>query len=253
MGKGKNAYVVCAKLQGADTPCSELGEVMAGQPAIRRLNRMERVALSFDGELARRARGSAHVVRGQPANTVAACSSAAALRRTAQLSGNRLTLKIGIHKAAPQTCFTTLQPVSASGPRAERRDHKRRSGFDTAGRLAGFASEDSVIVSTLVFEALDPEIRKIGQPLRDESTNVGARAQLAFRAGAPDEALTLRTKRSTRQPAPYPALWRKKRLGLIDRIPSPPSAATPAATSRYPTDLPRASTRSLKSGRRAAY
>ena len=177
MGKGKNAYVVCAKLQGADTPCSEQGEVMAGQPAIRRLNRMERVALSFDGELARRANAGLLMSFETASEAVlAACEMQRRCAGLPQLSGNRLTLKIGIHKAAPQTCFTTLQPVSASGPRAERRDHKRRSGFDTAGRLAGFASEDSVIVSTLVFEALDPEIRKIGQPLRDESTNVPVHA-----------------------------------------------------------------------------
>ena len=54
MGGGGSAYVVCAQLRG-NFPFAESHDATAGQPIHRRINRMERVALAYGGNLVRRA------------------------------------------------------------------------------------------------------------------------------------------------------------------------------------------------------
>lgn len=170
MGKQNNAYVVCAVLQGADTPCSELSEVMTGQSATRRLNRIERVALSYDGELVRRSNDGLLVAFDSASEAVlAACEMQ---RRSAALppsSGTRLTLQIGIHKAAPESDTREFPAHSVDVPEkagVERRNVNRRQGFDVAGLLAGSAPHDGIVLSGLILEHLGATAREISQPMR---------------------------------------------------------------------------------------
>lgn len=174
MGKSKNAYVVYVKLQGADALCSGLDEVMAGQPVVRRLNRMERVALAYDGTLVRRTNeGLLMSFSSANAALLGACEMQQRCAGLPQVSGNRLALQIGIHKAAPESCLHAKQ--TAEG-RQERRDRKRRIGFDTARRLANAAPENGIIASSLVAKALDQKIRQASQPLDSAADEIPAQS-----------------------------------------------------------------------------
>ena len=171
MGKQNNAYVVCAVLQGADTPCSELSEVMAGQSVVRRLNRIERVALSYEGKLVRRSNDGLLVAFGSASNAVlAACEMQRRCATLPPISGTRLTLQIGIHKAAPERDLREFSAQRADVPEksdTERRNSSRRQGFDMAGLLAGAAPDDGIAVSSLILENLGATAREISQPVPD--------------------------------------------------------------------------------------
>lgn len=174
MDKGKNAFVVCVKLQGADTLCSGLDEIMAGQPVVRRLNRMERVALAYDGTLVRRTHeGLLMSFSSANAALLGACEMQRRCAGLPQVSGNRLALQIGIHKAAPES---RLHATPTAECRLERRDGKRRIGFDTARRLANAAPEDGIIASSLVAKALDQKIRQSSQPLNSTPDEIPAQS-----------------------------------------------------------------------------
>ena len=159
--KGKNAYVVCAKLRGNASAHQELSDVAAGQPAARRFNLIERVAIVYDGKLVRRTDKLMFIAFNTAnASVLAGCEMLRRCNRLLNVSGNRLALRLGIHKAAPQSNTTALIPIPM---RSERRDRKRRFGFDTASQLADTAADSEVLISGLVFNSLDPVIRKTSE------------------------------------------------------------------------------------------
>jgi len=172
MNTGNIAYVVCATLHDADTPCPELSEIVAGQPMVRRLNRMERVAHAFDGKLVCRRNESLLITFDTAASALlGTCEMQRRCTGLPQVSGNRLILQIGIHKAISEP---RTQPSGGKTP--ERRDRKRRMGFDAASRLAFFAPDDKIVVSGLVLESLCRAIREIAQPVGSTAVDVPAYA-----------------------------------------------------------------------------
>ncbi len=152
MGGGGSAYVVCAQLQG-NFPSAESHDATAGQPIHRRINRMERVALAYGGNLVRRA-GDMLLVSFATANAaaLAACEMQRRCRSMPKLANFPTHLHVGVHRAAA--------PRTVPSDRNERRDINRRLGFTVAQTLADKAEQDSVVASGLVIRALDPSLRE---------------------------------------------------------------------------------------------
>lgn len=177
MDKGHIAYVVCATLHGADSPYPELSETVAGQPVVRRLNRMERVAHAFDGNLVCR-RNESLLITFDTA-TAAIRGSCEMQRRCTglpQVSGNRFSLQIGIHRTISNAHAQVSEQTLPGGHTAERRDHTRRAGFDAASRLAFVAPEDKIVVSAQVLEALGPAMKQISAPIGSAAADIPAYA-----------------------------------------------------------------------------
>lgn len=188
MDQGHIAYVVCATLHGADSPYPELSETVAGQPVVRRLNRMERVAHAFDGHLVCRRNESLLITFDTASAAIrGSCEMQRRCNGLPQVSGNRFGLQIGIHRTLPDgRAQASRQSVSGENI-PERRDHARRAGFDAASRLAFVAPEDKIVVSEQVLESLGPAMKQISVPIGS------AGADMAAYAFNWQRAITLRT------------------------------------------------------------
>ena len=159
MDKDKNPYALCAKLTGANVSFSAIAHATAGQPEIRRLNRLERVALAYGGKLIRRD-GAQLLASFATANaaTLAACEMQRRCGGMPSIASNPLALHVGIHRAAIARHQRTKAPA-ANGRSTERRDLNRRFGFDTAISQASAAPQNSVLISVLVLRTLDRSIQ----------------------------------------------------------------------------------------------
>ena len=172
MSKGKRSFVLCAKLRRTETPGADADEVMAGQLAIRRLNRIEWVALAYDGRLARRTDDLLLIAfNTAKAAVLSACEMQRRCASLPQVPGSKLALRIGIHKASPPT----VPPTQFTEPRpTERRDRKRRFGFEVARLLTDHAPDNGVAVSSLVAATLDPVLLEESRPERGKATDLRA-------------------------------------------------------------------------------
>lgn len=171
MSDGKRGFVVCARLERTEAPHASADAVMAGQPAVRRLNRMERVALAYDGRLARRTDRMLLVAFNTAHGAVlGACEMQRRCADLPQVSGDTLALRIGIHKASPQRQPRLPRP-SLLKP-VERRDLKRRFGFEVALQLADRAPDNGIVVSGLAAGALAPTLLEASPPERDVQTDL---------------------------------------------------------------------------------
>lgn len=170
MSEEKRSFVLCARLQRNGDLGSEADEVMAGQPVVRRLNRMERVAFAYDGKVVRRTDELLLIsFETAKAAVFAACEMQRRCAGLPQVSRGNLTLGIGIHKASPHVVARSPLSLLRS---AERRDLKRRFGFDTAKRLAERAPENAIAISSLVANALDSALLESSVSRRDEETDL---------------------------------------------------------------------------------
>lgn len=172
MSEGKRSFVLCAKLQRTEAPGTDADEVMAGQLAIRRLNRIEWVALAYEGKLTRRSDDLLLVAFNTAKGAVlGACEMQRRCASLPQVPGSKLALRIGVHKASPPTPPATglVQPRPA-----ERRDRKRRFGYQIARLLTERAPDDGIAVSSLVAGSLDPILLEGSKRQRDEATDLPA-------------------------------------------------------------------------------
>ena len=172
MSKGKRSFVLCAKLRRTETPGADADEVMAGQLAIRRLNRIEWVALAYDGMLARRTDDLLLIAfNTAKAAVLSACEMQRRCASLPQVPCSKLALRIGIHKASPPT----VPPTQFTQPRpTERRDRKRRFGFEVARLLTDHAPDNGVAVSSLVAATLDPVLLEKSRRERGKATDLRA-------------------------------------------------------------------------------
>ena len=172
MSKGKRSFVLCAKLRRTETPGADADEVMAGQLAIRRLNRIEWVALAYDGRLALRTDDLLLIAfNTAKAAVLSACEMQRRCASLPQVPGSKLALRIGIHKASPPT----VPPTQFTQPRpTERRDRKRRFGFEVARLLTDHAPDNGVAVSSLVAATLDPVLLEESRRERGKATDLRA-------------------------------------------------------------------------------
>ncbi|MFT3848073.1 MAG: FHA domain-containing protein [Propionivibrio sp.] len=170
MSKEKRSFVLCAKLRRTGACSPTLDEVMAGQPAVHRMNRVERVALAYDGELVRRTNELLLIAfKSATAAVLGACEMQRRCAGMPQVAGDELALGIGIHKASPpiraRAALSLLKP-------SERRDFKRRFGFDVAAQLADQTLGNCVVISSLVAGMLDPELLDASQNERNKEADL---------------------------------------------------------------------------------
>lgn len=171
MVKDNNNFVICVRLHGSDFYASDEANALAGEPVARRLNRIERVAMSFDGKLVRRA-NTGLLIAFKTANhaVLAACEIQRRCADMPQLSSSPIKLVIGIHKASPEDEAINTPIIK----RSDRRNIKRRFGFDTAGRLASAKDEDAIIISGLVHNLIDQPLKDITSALPEGKAEIRA-------------------------------------------------------------------------------
>ena len=143
----RTKYEVHAELAGTGLLSPSFDESMAGHPLERRVNRIERVASAYRGQIDRRLEnGRVFLFDAADAAVLAACEMQHRCAALPQVSAQRLALRIGIHQIT-----------------ARERSHDNSSTTDeTAARLA--AVDDTVLVSESVFSALNLDLRTIGRP-----------------------------------------------------------------------------------------
>jgi hypothetical protein len=138
---------------------------------------MERVAHAFDGKLVCRRNESLLITFDTATSAIrGTCEMQRRCTGVPQVSGNRLTLQIGIHKALSEPRAQPPRPALSGEKVAERRDYKRRIGFDAASRLAFVAPDDKIVVSKQVLECLDPVMKQISMPIGSASADIPAYA-----------------------------------------------------------------------------
>lgn len=169
MVKENNDFVICVRLHGSEFYASDEANALAGEPVARRLNRIERVAMSFDGKLVRRANtGLLIAFKTADHAVLAACEIQRRCADMPQLSLSPIRLAIGIHKASSENTDTNTPLVK----RSDRRNIKRRFGFDTAGRLASVKDEDVIIISGLIHNMIDQPLKDIAIALPENKTEI---------------------------------------------------------------------------------
>jgi hypothetical protein len=125
----------------------DFDDVKAGRPIERRLNRMERVVAAYRGQIDERAGNGLHIIfETADAALLGACEMQHRCAVLPQFSANRLALRIGIHHEVAQ----------------ERSKDSVEDATKVAARLA--AVDDEIIVSGVVVDALNSELRQFVRP-----------------------------------------------------------------------------------------
>lgn len=152
------AYVVYTLLRTAEA--AQATEKESAELVTRQLNRMERVAQSFDGTLALRQQEGLLVAFQSASEALgASCEMQRRCASLPQQSSRRTSLQIGIHKVAAESdAETDIFPNS-----------RQRTSFDTAEQLARAAPANTIAFSNLVFAALDQPTRQASQVTNEVS------------------------------------------------------------------------------------
>jgi len=187
INKGRNAFVICVRLKGTKYSLSELRGVeglsdlhqrtpdrkvgagqnfsseeikaLAGKAVYRRLNRMERVTLSFNGKITRRT-SAGLLIAFETCNdaVLAACEIQRRCAGLPQMAENHLFVNIGLHKASPE--MSSINPDKL----LERRNPRRRFGFDIAGQLASMAETIQLLYQALCGKCWIRSLRNFACP-----------------------------------------------------------------------------------------
>jgi len=169
MNAARSIYRVHAELRPTGNSAG-FDDVEAGRPVERRLNRMERVVTAYRGQIDKRSGNSLQIAFDTAdAATLAACEMQQRCAILPQLSGNRIALRIGVHRAIVQ----------------QRSEDRLEDASAIAVQLA--SADDSVIVSGIVAEALNAELRKFCEPFAGLPADLAA-VQIDWRADIPSAA-----------------------------------------------------------------
>ena len=166
----RTKYEVHAVLAGTGLSSQPFDESMAGHPLERRINRIERVASAYRGQIDHRLEnGRVFFFDAADAAVLAACEMQHRCAALPQVSAQRLALRIGIHQIT-----------------ARERSHDIGSaGDETAALLA--SADDAVIASESVFTALNLDLRTIARPA-DTSPGGAGSYQIDWRREIPSSA-----------------------------------------------------------------
>ncbi len=158
MNKKRSKYEVHAEIDISGSASAEFDDAKAGRPIERRLNRMERVVAAYGGEVdTRLANGLQIAFETADAAILGAREMQQRCAVLPQLSGIRLALRIGVHEGIVQQ----RSEDNVDGARAN------------AALLA--VADDGIVASAAVIASLNPELRKLAQPLGDLPAPVTAK------------------------------------------------------------------------------
>lgn len=150
MGTARSKYQVHAEVHRTGLAGVQIDDAKAGYPLARRMNRLERVAACYHGQIDQLfGNGLLMAFTTADAALLGACEMQQRCAGLPQTVGHRLALRIGIHQ----------------GPPRQREQDDIDDTREIASRLA--VSDDDIVVSETVFADLNPELRKMTRPIDD--------------------------------------------------------------------------------------
>ncbi len=170
MNNTRSKYQVHAVIQGVNYSTAHFDDAEAGFPLERRLNRIERVVASYRGKIDRRFKnGLLTTFDTADAALLGACEMQLRCAVLPQVSKHRLALRIGIHQGVVR----------------QRAIDDTDNTPEVAERLA--VVDNGILVSGLVIDALNPELRKISRPVEYSSAEL-ATHKIDWRSEIPSAA-----------------------------------------------------------------
>jgi len=170
MNATRSKYQVHAEVLATGVVSPDYDEALAGHPLERRLNRIERVAATFLGQIDKRlSNGRQMIFETADAALLGACEMQHRCSVLPQVAGNRLALLIGIHQ----------------GPLRQRAVDAADNTREMASQLA--VADDAILVSDVVVAALSPELRQLTRPFDPLPAGIAAR-QFDWRSEIPTAA-----------------------------------------------------------------
>ena len=161
MSDTRYSYLVHAEVQGAGSFFEKKREALAGNPVGRRLNRMERVALSYRGKVIRRMPNGLFASFGSAnAAVLCACEMQRRCALLPPISKAGLGLRIGIHYGPVRQ-----RAADAPGPTEE-----------MTPRLLARLADGGIALSEPVVGALSAELQQLAGPGLGISGDVSAHA-----------------------------------------------------------------------------
>lgn len=150
MNKTRSKYLVHAVILRTGLDTTEFDDAKAGHPLERRLNRLERITASYRGRIDGRTRNTLQMTFDTAnAALLSACEMQHRCAVLPQVAKQRLALRIGIHQ----------------GLIRQRARDGADNTQDIAMRLA--VADDGIVVSELVVQSLNPELRELTRPFDD--------------------------------------------------------------------------------------
>lgn len=148
MSTTRSKYQLHAEVHRTAHGAAQFDDAKAGYPLGRRINRMERVAESYHGQIDQPlSNGLLISFATADAALLGACEMEQRCAGLPQPSGQRLAVRIGIHR----------------GPLRQRSQDEVDDTREIASRLA--QSDDSIVLSEFVVGELNPDLRKITRRL----------------------------------------------------------------------------------------
>lgn len=170
MSPSRSKYRVHAEVVVTGAVSAGFDDAMAGHPLERRLNRIERVAAIYLGQIDKHlSNGLQMVFDRADAALLGACEMQQRCSVLPQVSGHRLALRIGIHQGL------ILQ--------------RSKDGVDDVREIASLLAmiDDGIVASDAVVDALNPELLKFTQPVGEISAGIAA-YQIDWRNEIPSSA-----------------------------------------------------------------
>ena len=150
MNKTRSKYLVHAVILRTGLDTTEFDDAKAGHPLERRFNRLERITTSYRGRIDGRTRNTLQMTFDTAdAALLSACEMQHRCAVLPQVAKQRLALRIGIHQ----------------GLIRQRARDGADNTQDIAMRLA--VADDGIVVSELVVQSLNPELRELTRPFDD--------------------------------------------------------------------------------------
>jgi hypothetical protein len=157
MSTSRSKYRVHAEVVLTGTVSADFDDAMAGHPLERRLNRMERVAAIYLGQIEKRLSNGLQMAFDRADGALlAACEMQQRCSVLPQVSGHRLALRIGIHQGL------ILQ--------------RSKDGVDNVREIAAQLAmvDDAIVASDTVIATLNPDLLKFTHPAGEISAGIAA-------------------------------------------------------------------------------
>jgi hypothetical protein len=157
MSTTRSKYQVHAEVRRTGPDFAQFDDAKAGYPLARRMNRMERVAACYHGQIDLVfSNGLLISFATADAALLGACEMQQRCAGLPQTAGQRLALRIGIQQ----------------GPMRQRAKDEVDDTQEIASRLAH--SDDDIVLSEIVVADLNPELRKMTRPIDDSTIDLAA-------------------------------------------------------------------------------
>jgi adenylate cyclase len=157
MSSSRSKYRLHAEVVVTGAVSADFDDAIAGHPLERRLNRMERVAAIYLGQIDKKLSNGLQIAFDRAdAALLCACEMQQRCSVLPQVSGHRLALRIGIHHGL------VLQ--------------RSKDGVDNVREIASqlALADDVIVASDTVIAALNPDLLKFIQPAGETSAGVVA-------------------------------------------------------------------------------